>query len=171
MPSGYRMSSSNNRRLVAAGGRIRGGPTDEPDASHLPSIPPTGPLTGDPRGAGWGGHAWSAWMPAVEAVRVIPSEANGLYRLRVPGRQAGLVYVGQGVVRSRVGQHLRKAGKPGEPQGAVFRADMESSWVLNDTWHGHQRLELENDLIGAYMLWAGSSPPAQFMTGGKGGQG
>lgn len=167
MPPGYRMSSSNNQRLVAAGKRFRGGPMAETDASHLPSTPPAGPLTGDPEGTGWCGHTWSSWIPAAEAVRVIPGGANGLYRLRVPGQHEGLVYVGQGVVRSRVGQHLRKGGKPEEPQGAVFRADMECSWVLDDAWYGHQRLELENDLIGAYVLWAGAPPAGQFMAAGS----
>jgi hypothetical protein len=105
-------------------------------------------------------------MPAVKAVRMVQEGANGLYRIRVPGR-AGLAYVGQGLVRSRVGQHLRKVGYLQEPQGAVFRADMECSWVLNDAWYRHQRLELENDLIAAHVLWAGEPPPAQFMAGGE----
>ena len=145
MPKGYRKSSSNNRQLEAAGKRFRGVPTTGEDASHLSGIPPVGPLSGDPEGPGWCGHAWSAWMTAADVVRVIPSGANGLYRLRVSGR-AGLVYVGQGVMCSRIEQHLRKAGKPDEPQGAVFRADTECSWALNDAWHGHRGLELENEI-------------------------
>jgi hypothetical protein len=35
--------------------------------------------------------------------------------------------------------------------------------VLNDTWHANQRLELETDLIAAYMLVTASVPPAQFL--------
>ena len=34
------------------------------------------------------------------------------------------------------------------------------SWVENETWHKHQRLELENDLIAAHLLHAGVLPPA-----------
>jgi hypothetical protein len=38
MPSGYRMSSGNNRRLVAAGRRFREGPLADPNWSHRPGI-------------------------------------------------------------------------------------------------------------------------------------
>jgi hypothetical protein len=34
--------------------------------------------------------------------------------------------------------------------------------VLNAAWYRHQRLELENDLIAAYLLATGEVPPAQF---------
>jgi hypothetical protein len=69
---------------------------------------------------------------------------------------------------SRVTQHLGKVGNPREPQGEVFRADMEVSWTLNEGWLEHQRLELENDLIAAYMLCMGTVPAAQFAAGGGG---
>jgi hypothetical protein len=34
--------------------------------------------------------------------------------------------------------------------------------VIGLTWEHHQRLELENDLIAAWMLASGSPPSAQF---------
>ena len=43
---------------------------------------------------------------------------------------------------------------------------MEASWTLNDAWLEHERLELENDLIAAYMLSVGTPPQAQFSAGG-----
>ena len=67
MPAGYRMSSANNARLVAAGGRFREGPTDASDASHLPSLCPIGSLEGDPCSEGWCGHEWSPWVPLTAA--------------------------------------------------------------------------------------------------------
>lgn len=45
MPVGYRISSANNRRLAESGQRVRGGPSDTIDDSHLPSQPPAGPLS------------------------------------------------------------------------------------------------------------------------------
>lgn len=65
-------------------------------------------------------------------------------------------------------EYLREVGDEKQLQGAVFQADMECAWLLNDRWHTHQRLELENDLVAAYMLWAGAPPPTQFMARGGG---
>jgi hypothetical protein len=48
MPSGYRMLSGNNARLVAAGRQFHSGLSEADGASHLPGIPPMGPLDGDP---------------------------------------------------------------------------------------------------------------------------
>jgi hypothetical protein len=56
MPVRYRASSPYNRRLLEAGRVFRGSPSDETDASHVPSIPPLGPLSGDPSDAAWGGR-------------------------------------------------------------------------------------------------------------------
>ena len=167
MPAGYRISSSNNRKLVEAGKRLRGGLTDAVDTTHAPSLPPMGDLSGDPEGAGWCGHTWSEWAPASVTPRRVRRDALGLYRLRVPG-QPGLVYIGEGAVSSRVSQHLRKVARPREPQGEVFSADMEASWTLNESWVKRQRLELENDLIAAYTLTKGSPPVGQFSAGGAG---
>jgi hypothetical protein len=36
------------------------------------------------------------------------------------------------------------------------------SWVVNSAWEHHQRLELENDLIAAWVIATGSPPAAQF---------
>lgn len=119
MPIGYRMSSGNNVKLVAAGKRFRGGPFDESDASHLGSVPPTGPLTGDPEGQTWGGHTWSAWVTIAEALKSLPAGALGLYRISgLPG--SGLLYIGEGGVRGRLRQHQAKISTPGHPQGVIF---------------------------------------------------
>jgi hypothetical protein len=119
---GYQMSSSNDAKLASTGKWFRGGPTTEQDASHLPGIPPVGPLEGDPDSQDWCGHAWSEWMAVGEALSILPPEAIGLYRLRVSG-QAELLYIGQGLVRARLLAHLlerRAAGAP--PKHFLCRA-------------------------------------------------
>jgi hypothetical protein len=53
---------------------------------------------------------------------------------------------------------------PEHPQAHWFAAsDLECSWTTNDSWLGHQRLELENDLIAAHVLEHGAPPSAQFL--------
>ena len=164
MPAGYRMSSSNNAGLVRDGKRFRGGAFSGIDQSHLPGIPPIGPLDGNVWGSGWCGHAWSDWMPGSKALLQTPQKARGLYRLRDPEGE-GLLYIGQGEIRSRLVAHLRKAHLPGDPQGQIFRSahTLECSWAVNTEWHPHQRLELENDLIAAHLLYLNAVPPAQFL--------
>jgi hypothetical protein len=48
MPNGYRMSSGNNKRLVAAGKRFRGGATTESDISHVAGASPAPPTSAHP---------------------------------------------------------------------------------------------------------------------------
>lgn len=163
MPAGYRMSSGNNSRLVAAGKRIRGGPTNVEDASHLPGIAPSGSLGGYPESVVWCGHTWSSWMPLNSTLTAIPSGANGLYRVRQPNIPGLLVYIGQGQVRAGLSAREQKARDPWYAQAALFAGPIECSWVLNDSWYPHQHLELENDLIAGHILATGAIPPSQFL--------
>ncbi len=48
-------------------------------------------------------------------------------------------------------------------QAAVCAGPLACSYVLDGAWHTHQRLELENDLIAAYVLSTGTVPPGQFI--------
>jgi hypothetical protein len=164
MPVGYRMSSGNNAGLVRSGKRYRGGRVNEQDSSHLPSIAPAGPLVGDPRDAAWCGHLWSAWVPISAVAEMLPPPALGLYRLRAANRD-GLLYIGEGLIASRLVVHARKVALESHPQGRIFAAaqPLECSWVRNDTWARHQRLELENDLIAAHVTVMGEVPAAQFL--------
>jgi hypothetical protein len=162
MPSGYLASSSYNRRLLEAGRVFRGQPSEETNASHIAGIPPLGPLTGDPYGATWGGHDWSPWVPAGETA-ASQHEGSGLYRIWGCGRDA-LMYVGQGLITHRLLAHFAKTRVPDHAQGQLFAAaaPLECSWVVNDEWHSHQRLELENDLIAGHLHVTGEIPVAQF---------
>jgi hypothetical protein len=164
MPQGFRKSSGNNNRLVLAGKRFRGGACDTTELHHAPGVPPLGPLTGDPQGVGWCGHQWSSWQPLSSDTAFPDSDAQGLYRIR-DAVKPGLLYIGEGFVAARLAAHLRKTRVSGHPQGEVFRSAerLECSWVRNDSWLSHQRLELETDLIGSHLLVTVEVPPAQFI--------
>jgi len=163
MPIGYRMSSANNARLVAAGRRFRGGPMDESDLSHLPSICPTGLLDAEACGGAWCGHAWSPWAPLTSEM-VAPAGEPGIYRIQ--GSDGRIVYIGEGMIAARLVMHRRSASATKSPQGRALAAaqPLSCSWVVNAAWADHQRLELENDLIAACVLATGSPPSAQFFS-------
>jgi hypothetical protein len=162
MPRGYRMSTGNNARLVRAGRRFRGGPTDADNESHRPGVPPPGPLEGSPLDLDWCGHQWSEWTRIEEASHEIPGTATGLYRIL--GSEGEIVYIGEGRIRSRLSAHLAKLSKPEGRQHGILAdtAPLECSWV-EGPWFKHQRLELETDLIGAFVLATRTAPSAQFV--------
>ena len=159
MPPGYRMSSGNNRRLVEAGKRFRGGTTKKRDSSHEPGVPPAGTLDGDPTSRDWCGHRWSEWVALME----IQIPGTGLYRIR--RREKNVLYVGEGKVASRLRAHAAKTKKRGHLQGEILGdpETLECSWVLHKAWLPHQRLELETDLIAAHILATGKVPAVQFL--------
>ncbi len=163
--------SPNNARLVTVGKRYRGGliGATDPDAGSFPSgrdqqpgISPFGPLTGAPVGAHWCGHNWSDWVSVTDAVTQITPKSFGLYRV-CRQDEADLIYIGQGMVRERLAAHLAKGLSPTAKQSDWFASPLQCSWVLNADWGEQQRLELENDLIAAYLLTRGCVPPAQFL--------
>lgn len=163
MPPGYTMSSGNNAKLVAAGKRVRGSMTVETRACHEPGVPPTGLFDGPPQGSEWVGLHWSRWQPLVMATE-LASRAVGVYRIR--GDEGdGLLYIGQGVIGARLVAHVRKCGYAANLQGGVFGSAkrLECSYVVNNSWLDHQRLEVENDLIAAHVLVIGRIPEAQFI--------
>ena len=162
MPAGYRMSSANNARLVAAHKRFRGGPSDEPDESHSPGLPPFAPLGKDILSPGWCGHEWTDWSPLTTQTISQLAAINGLYRIR--GRTDRLVYIGEGAIRTRLLAHTAKL-QAASAQGNAFRASgpLAVSIVHGPDWLRHQRLELETDLIAAHVLATHEVPAAQFI--------
>ena len=50
------------------------------------------------------------------------------------------------------------------PEGKTFRSQerLEVSWALAVGWLPYQRLELENNFVGAHVLGSGTIPAAQF---------
>lgn len=161
MPRGLAMSSANNRRLVAAGRRFRGGPCSDATAAHAPGVPPLGSLDDAVTSATWAGHAWSAWQPMHARGLAELGPVTGLYRIR--GGADGLVYVGEGKIRDRLRAHAAKLAQD-TPQGAVLAqcAPLEFS-IVEGRWLPHQRLELETDLIAAHTLALDRPPAAQFI--------
>ncbi|HJZ54037.1 MAG TPA: hypothetical protein VKE74_03735 [Gemmataceae bacterium] len=128
------------------------------------TVPPAGPLTGDPSDGRWCGHHWSAWRLLGPTTAFPASTDTGLYRLR-DASGSGLLHVGEGLVAARLLAHWKKTRTPGDSQGGVFGSGrrLECSWVRNNGWLSHQRLELECDLIGAHLLATSTVPPAQFI--------
>ncbi len=108
--------------------------------------------------------AWTPWVPLVSAPpnRVVP-RSPGLYRIRGDSPRT-LMYVGQGLIPARPLAHLAKLRDPDHNQARIFAAynRFECSWVFNDLWLPHNRLELENDLISAHLPGTGQIPAAQF---------
>jgi hypothetical protein len=162
--AGYIISSGNNAKLVTAGRRFRGGPSPETTENHNPSVPPVDRVTGNPVASNWCGHRWSNWTDAANIARSLSRSEFGLYRLRARGSNR-LVYIGEGRIAARIATHLRKARHPTGAQSRVFAAadGLECSYVVGDDWAQNQRLELETDLIGAYVLSLRDVPPAQFV--------
>ena len=164
MPPGYIMSSGNNSRLVAAGKRFRGGPSNKQTHSHLPSIAPLGTLDDDINSPTWCGFAWSDWQTLPHLSTSINRTDTGLYRIKPIG-QLGLLYVGEGKIIDRLRAHMKKTTKLDHPQGELFRdqGPLLYSCVVNNEWKKHQRLELENDLIAAHIIQLARRPMAQFL--------
>ncbi len=162
MPAGYRMSSANNASLVAAGTRHRGGSINELLSAHAPGIAPEGPLDHHVQADRWCGHHWGSWHPLNNQQLAAMQPGNGLYRIR--GRDAQLVYIGEGNVRDRVRTHAAKL-RHTSPQGKALAAaaPLEYSAVLNPDWLPHERLELETDLVAAHTIAFGAPPAAQFI--------
>lgn len=169
MPPGYRMSSGNNAKLVAAGKRFRGGRCGGIEACHERGIAPLGALRGEPQAGGWYGIAWSGWQPLGAAIEGIATGRTGIYRIRGDD-DAQLLYIGEGIVRARLSAHLKKVAAPDDSQGVIFAAPqrLECSFVLSEAWTDLHRLEIENDLIAAHTLTTAAVPAAQFH-GGAGG--
>jgi hypothetical protein len=159
MPPGYRISTGNNARLVNRGRRARGGPDPQAPIT-VDSVPVAGQLGTDPVSADWMNWAWTSWKPISEACQL--AAGVGLYRVRSDG-EAGLAYVGQGIVASRLQAHQAKALGHSHRQAPYFSGDMAASWVPLPGVAVRNILEHENDLIAAHVLATGQVPSAQFL--------
>jgi hypothetical protein len=163
MPPGYRKSSGNNARLAASGRRFRGG-VDLLATTNVPGVPIPGPLDSPPTAGDWVGLAWTEWRPLTAAIAT-PRTAHGsrgVYRLRDADAE-DLLYVGQGVIGSRLAAHARAASRRGTAKNGLFGAEVEASWVPRDDLPTRCLLEIENDLIASHVLVRGRPPAAQFL--------
>lgn len=164
MPLGYLRSSANNRRLVAAGKRFRGGPTSQTNTSHEPGVSPVGPFSHDPSHARWCSHQWSQWCIVNKSNSVLTINTRGVYRIRDRSNQA-LLYLGEGLVLSRLRSHLRKIDVPNHKQGVILKRArcLEIGFVEYPDHNKHHLLEYENDLIASHLQQVGTIPSAQFL--------
>jgi hypothetical protein len=166
MPDGFRISSDNNARLVAAGRRFRGGPTTVKDESHVRGVPPRATEVTSPLFFNWGGHAWTSWSAlGPDGDELPPAHTRGVYRIRASRGQSAILYVGQGKVRDRLRAHQAKTRKRDHAQGLVFKqaGPLECSWVTYQQAPELHLLEYENDLIALHLLSTGEVPGAQFL--------
>lgn len=142
-------SRSGNKSSGRRGRRLREGETS---ASWGESAPPLR-MKGDPTGGEWMGLSWSGWVrldrPGIASAPASP----GLYRILDADAAEGLAYIGEtGSLRARLSGYLRRM------EGLKF-----SYAVLDAIVPHYQRLELENDLIGAYYAAKGTVPRLQFL--------
>lgn len=137
---------------------VWGEPCTDPQRCHLPGLPLAGPL--NTYGAeDWGGHTWRAWQPLASVQTAVPAGASGLYLIR---RGTELLYVGQGLLRSRLGAHHRKPVS--QAQGRLFQVPgVEQAFAVLPGVASHQLQELENDLIAASFLCTARAPAAQLL--------
>ncbi len=164
MPVGYKMSSANNKKLQDTGRVFRGGRTKEFQKSHQGGVGVAGPISHPVKSSSWFGHSWTDWTSAATALKHLKNEALGLYRIRKV-RANGLVYIGKGRIKARLGEHLKKGTEPGHRQQGEFgpAKQVQISWVLKPGLLANQLEELEMDLIGAHMLMEKKQPSAQFL--------
>lgn len=151
MPAGYAMSTARR-------GGVRSGPCEGLQSCHAPGHRLQRELERWEHGR-WRGDGWSSWVPLGNRDVTLPTE-TGLYVIRSGGLRTAL-YIGQGVIRDRVAAHARKTSGR---QAQLFRQpEVEVGWMALPGTPAHHLLELENDLISAYMLSTGTVPAAQFL--------
>ena len=79
-----------------------------------------------------------------------------MYRIR--GSDNRILYIGEGIIAARLAVHRKSASIARSAQGEALATakPLTCSWVINAAWADHHRLELENDLIAAWVLAKGS---------------
>lgn len=164
MPEGYKMSSSNNSKLVQAGKRFKGGVYDKRLEAHEPGINPTGSLISDILSDSWCGLEWSEWCNIQETMSKLKDNSSGLYRIKKRDENL-LLYIGQGNIKERLKAHSLKYTISGHPQAQIFSPieDLQFSWTFLNPLFKHHLLELENDLIASHIIMTKQVPIAQFI--------
>ena len=165
MPLGYRKSSSNTKRLTETGKRFRGGPVSEVLESHKLGLKPF------PRADQNHKHAdkllllnWSAWLTPEAFLNRLDGSETGIYIIRHIN-QSNFLYIGEGKIRDRIASHLGKGKAKEHPQYYYFKDQkcIELTYAQDANLEKHQRLEIENDLIGLHIKSYNRIPSAQFI--------
>ena len=164
MPLGYRMSSSNNKRLTDAGKRFRGGPINELLECHELGMSPFEEVESSEV---FDSHilkmSWSKWKK-VENLSSLSGSEYGLYILKDINK-FNFLYVGEGKIKDRITTHLKKGFKEEHSQYEFFKntKDITFSFFIDNRLKKFQRLEFETDLIGCHLKKFQSIPEAQFL--------
>ena len=76
-----------------------------------------------------------------------------------------ILYIGEGKISDRVASHLNKAKIKDHPQRHIFGSidKIQCSFIVKSEFAKNQRLEFENDLIGALINFSGRVPLGQFI--------
>jgi hypothetical protein len=132
---------------------IRGAYLDPIDAQpaegpHYPALV----NSGEPTGCDWMGLEWSPWQPLESQ-----EKAAAVYRIRLDST-ATVIYIGQTAnLKERCAAHARRLARLGAAS-VSFATLTEGDCQIH-------RLEVENDLIGAFFDREGHSPQLQFSPG------
>ena len=164
MPTGFSNSSGNNKNLIKSGKRFRGQLITETLDCHKKGMAPLEPIKNTNKNLGQILQLnWSEWSHQ-DAHKNLKGFETGLYILRHKNKNVFL-YVGEGKIKDRINAHLKKGQKPNHRQYPFFKdhRDIEISYAINNSLKSHHRLEIENDLIGAYLKKFNDIPRAQFI--------
>ena len=148
--SGYKQSSYSYSDPPFKGGILEA--NDEEPNAVCGIEPPTWQNWESPRAPEWMGLDWSDPCRLEDRLAATPPN-NGLYRIWYADSDAPLAYIGESsAIPSRLYTHEKTFG--GQALFAyVERIDLDAA---------HKRKEIETDLLGAYYLAIGETPPAQF---------
>ena len=137
---------------------VRGGPATSDRINEVFASVRPRPWTrwDQPQTRGWMGQGWAAQHP-FEVVNLADLPEVGVYRIHEPAEGDALTYIGQSkALPNRLRTHARR-----------FGTKMWVSWADRDDLRTQAaRLEVETDLIGAYVCAQGTAPAAQFGRGG-----
>lgn len=164
MPLGFRMSSSNDKKLTAAGNRFRGGPVNELLECHEKGTTPFKEIENLEASDN---HIlnmnWSKWQKNRSLSNLSGSE-YGLYILKQENK-LDFLYVGEGKIKDRISTHFKKGFNKEHSQYSFFKNtnNISFSFYIDNDLKKFQRLELENDLIGCHLRKFQKVPKAQFL--------
>lgn len=135
------------------------------DRSGHYGVAPLRPLGGDPLSKHWAGYSWSDWFRLTDDSVLPPASEQGLYRLRGYEGSPYLLYIGQGRLRSRLRCHFVEMSTRSSRRGASLATAwrLEASYAVIPAALPSQRLEMECDLIGSYIVATNRVPTLQYL--------
>jgi hypothetical protein len=144
-----KFTRSRDRKRGVRGERLENGEVNVKGGESYPPLLPSGSMEGQR----WMSLDWSDWEDlSLRNIQKIPTQP-GVYRIYDSEKRVMLCLGESSNLRTRIQGHSRKGWK----SNAVF-----SYHSLPRSLPEHQRMEIENDLIGGYYLERVESPKFQF---------